>query len=239
MAWHGKMLRDLSNNNKKFEQKSKESLEEKKYSISKKVLQRLTPKPKNFIQTPKLKQFAGPVKRRLFGRKAEKENAESSVGLDCSKDMFEDDEEFAPSSPKVEDAAETKPIPSSTVPAPLFFKMSNEVMSESESEESPALEEEQLTADEKTTGEEQTSSGEEQTSTAEEKSTTEEETTTATVKEKKSTTEVTTATAEEQSTMTEVQTIATDKHTTAEEEQTTTIEEEQTTASAKKSNVNM
>ena len=68
MAWHGKVLRDLSNNNKKFEQKSKESLEEKKYSISKKVLQRLTLKSKNFIQTPKLKQFAGPVKRRLFGR---------------------------------------------------------------------------------------------------------------------------------------------------------------------------
>ena len=157
----------------------------------------MTPKPNNFIQTPKLKQFAGPVKRRLFGRKAEKENAESSVGLDCSKDMFEDDEEFAPSSPKVEDAAETKPIPSNTVPAPLFFKMSNEVLSESE--ESPALEEEQLTEDEKTTGEEQTSSGEEQTSTVEEKSTTEEETTTATVKETTSTTEeVTTATAEEQ-----------------------------------------
>ena len=54
----------------------------------------MTPKPNNFIQTPKLKQFAGPVKRRLFGRKAEKENAETSVGLDCSKDMFEDDEEF-------------------------------------------------------------------------------------------------------------------------------------------------
>ena len=80
----------------------------------------MTPKPNNFIQTPKLKQFAGPVKRRLFGRKAEKENAESSEGLDCSKDMFEEDEEFAPSSPKVEDAAETKPIPSNTVPAPLF-----------------------------------------------------------------------------------------------------------------------
>ena len=115
----------------------------------------MTPKPNNFIQTPKLKQFAGPVKRRLFGRKAEKENAESSVGLDCSKDMFEDDEEFAPSSPKVEDAAETKPVPSNTVPAPLFFKISNEVLSESE--ESPALEEEQSTADEETTGEEQTS----------------------------------------------------------------------------------
>ena len=159
----------------------------------------MTPKPNNFIQTPKLKQFAGPVKRRLFGRKAEKENAESSEGLDCSKDMFEEDEEFAPSSPKVEDAAETKPVPSNTVPAPLFLKMSNEVLSESESEESPALEEEQLTEDEKTTGEEQTSSGEEQTSTAEEKSTTEEETTTATVKETTSTTEeVTTATAEEQ-----------------------------------------
>ena len=146
----------------------------------------MTPKPNTFIQTPKLKQFAGPVKRRLFGRKAEKENAESSVGLDCSKDMFEEDEEFAPSSPKAEDAAETKLIPSSTVPAPLFFKMSNEVMSESESdsEESPALEEEQLTADEKTTGEEQTSSGEEQTSTAEEKSTTiEEEQTTASAKQ--------------------------------------------------------
>ena len=152
----------------------------------------MTPKPNNFIQTPKLKQFAGPVKRRLFGRKAEKENAESSVGLDCSKDMFEDDEEFAPSSPKAEDAAETKLIPSSTVPAPLFFKMSNEVLSESESEESPALEEEQSTADEETTGEEQTS-------TVEEQSTTEEETTTATVKETTSTTEeVTTATAEEQ-----------------------------------------
>ena len=154
----------------------------------------MTPKPNNFIQTPKLKQFAGPVKRRLFGRKAEKENAESSVGLDCSKDMFEDHEEFAPSSPKVEDAAETKPVPSNTVPAPLFFKMSNEVLSESESEseESPALEEEQSTADEETTGEEQTS-------TAEEQSTTEEETTTATVKETTSTTEeVTTATAEEQ-----------------------------------------
>ena len=68
MAWRGKMLRDLSNNNKKFEQKSKESLEEKKNRISKKVLQRLTPKPKNFIQTPKLKQFAGPVKKRLFGK---------------------------------------------------------------------------------------------------------------------------------------------------------------------------
>ena len=106
----------------------------------------MTPKPNNFIQTPKLKQFAGPVKRRLFGRKAEKENAESSVGLDCSKDMFEDDEEFAPSSPKVEDAAETKPVPSNTVPAPLFLKMSNEVLSESESEESPALKEEQSTA---------------------------------------------------------------------------------------------
>ena len=150
----------------------------------------MTPKPNNFIQTPKLKQFAGPVKRRLFGRKAEKENAESSVGLDCSKDMFEDDEEFAPSSPKVEDAAETKPVPSNTVPAPLFFKISNEVLSESE--ESPALEEEQSTADEETTGEEQTS-------TVEEQSTTEEETTTATVKETTSTTkEVTTATAEEQ-----------------------------------------
>ena len=192
MAWRGKMLRDLSNNNKKFEQKSKESLEEKKNSISKKVLQRLTPKPKNFIQTPKLKQFAELVKRRLFGRKAEKENAESSEGLDCSTDMFEEDEEFAPSSPKAEDAAETKLIPSSTVPAPLFFKMSNEVLSESESEESPALEEEQSTADEETTGEEQTS-------TVEEQSTTEEETTTATVKETTSTTEeVTTATAEEQ-----------------------------------------
>ena len=177
----------------------------------------MTPEPKNCIQTHKLKQFAGPVKRRLFGRKAEKENAESS------KDMFEEDEEFAPSSPKVEDAAETKPVPSNTVPAPLFFKMSNEVLSESESEESPALEEEQSTADEETTGEEQTS-------TAEEQSTTEEETTTATVKETTSTTEeVTTATAEEQSTMTEVQTIPTEEHTTAEEEQTTTIEEEQTT----------
>ena len=43
---------------KRLEQKSKESLEEKKNSISKKVLQRLTPKPKNFIQTPKLEQFA-------------------------------------------------------------------------------------------------------------------------------------------------------------------------------------
>ena len=98
----------------------------------------MTPEPKNCIQTHKLKQFAGPVKRRLFGRKAEKENAESS------KDMFEEDEEFAPSSPKAEDAAETILIPSSTVPAPLFFEMSNEVMSESESEESPALEEEQF-----------------------------------------------------------------------------------------------
>ena len=83
MAWRGKMLRDLSNNNKKFEQKSKESLEEKKNSISEKVLQRLTPKPKNFIQTPKLKQFAG----------------EEIVWK----------------------------VPSKTVPAPLFFKMSYEV----------------------------------------------------------------------------------------------------------------
>ena len=37
--WRGKMLRDMSNKSKKFEHKSKESLEEKKSSISKKILQ--------------------------------------------------------------------------------------------------------------------------------------------------------------------------------------------------------
>ena len=87
----------------------------------------------------------------MFGRKAEKENAESSVGLDCSKDMFEEDEESAPSSPKAEDAAQSKPVPSNTLPVPLFFKMSNEVLSSSESDESPALEEEKSTADEEQT----------------------------------------------------------------------------------------
>ena len=121
--WRGKMLRDMSNKSKKFEHKSKESLEEKKSSISKKILQRLTPKPMNVLKTPKLKHLAGPVKRKLFGRKAEKENAEhaeSSVGLDCSKDMFEEDEESAPSSPKAEDAAQSKPVPSNTACTPLL-----------------------------------------------------------------------------------------------------------------------
>ena len=60
--WRGKMLRDMSNKSKKFEHKSKELLEEKMSSISKKILQRLTPKPMNVLQTPKLKHFAGPVK---------------------------------------------------------------------------------------------------------------------------------------------------------------------------------
>ena len=224
--WRGKMLRDMSNKSKKFEHKSKELLEEKKSSISKKILQRLTPKPMNVLKTPKLKHLAGPVKRKLFGRKAEKENAEhaeSSVGLDCSKDMFEEDES-APSSPKAEDAAQSKPVPSNTLPVPLFFKMSNEVLSSSESDESPALEEEKSTADEEQTptGEEQTPTGEEQTSTVEEKtstakeqSATEEDTTTATVKDATTTTEeVMTATSEEQFTITEGQTTRTEEELT-------------------------
>ena len=37
--WRGKMLRDMSNKSKNLEQKSKETLEEKKRSISKKILQ--------------------------------------------------------------------------------------------------------------------------------------------------------------------------------------------------------
>ena len=87
MAWQD--VKRLVKQQQEIWTEVKESLEEKKNSISEKVLQRLTPKPKNFIQTPKLKQFAG----------------EEIVWK----------------------------VPSKTVPAPLFFKMSNKVLSESES----------------------------------------------------------------------------------------------------------